>query len=349
MTLPDRAAASLGSGFSRDGILGWLGLLALWIAYSPATAYADRFRMGVPTAPSHVWTIEANAFAAEFAERAQGAHSIAVFPAGQLGNDAQMLQQLQTGALDMAFMPIAEITNRIPEFGALYAPYLAKDVAAAAELLASEEARGLLDQLPARIGVVGIGYSLAGMRQIIARDAIESLDDLRGLKLRITPLDPIRDFYVLAGVAPIPMPLGSVYDALANGQIDAIDMDLENIWKQSYHDLAETVVLSNHMMFPMVGLVSAAKWRTFDPELRTTISELMTERFERIAATYVEAESEYAAELENAGIEIRRVGPEFFGPVLDEWEDAWRVKAPVLVRLRHLAAEAESGPADAGR
>jgi tripartite ATP-independent transporter DctP family solute receptor len=294
--------------------------------------------MGVPTAPTHVWTIEANAFAAAFAERTQGAHSIAVFPAGQLGNDAQMLQQLQTGALDMAFLPIAEITNRIPEFGALYAPYLAKDVTAAAQILASDEARELLDQLPARIGVIGIGYSLAGMRQIISRDTVQSLDDLQGLKLRITPLDPIRDFYVFAGAAPIPMPLGSVYDALANGQIDALDMDLENIWKQKYYDLSKTVILSNHMMFPMVGLVSAVKWRRLDPALRVTISELMAQHFERIAVTYIEAESEYAAELMNAGIEIRQVGPEFFGPVLDQWEETWQRKAPVLTSLRRLAA-----------
>jgi TRAP-type C4-dicarboxylate transport system substrate-binding protein len=249
----------------------------------------------------------------------------------------------------MAFMPIAEITNRIPEFGALYAPYLANDVAAAAKLLASDEARALLEQLPARMGVVGIGYSLAGMRQIISRGRVDSLDDLRGLKLRITPLDPIRDFYVSAGAAPIPLPLGSVYDALANGQIDAVDMDLENIWKQNYHDLAETVILSNHMMFPMVGLVSAAKWRTLDPELRTAVTELMTQHFERIAATYIEAEREYEAELKSAGVEIRPVGPEFFGAVLEQWEARWRPKAPVLVRLRQLAAALESAPAAAGQ
>ncbi len=321
-------------------------VLACAVALTPLTALADRFRRGVPTAPSHVWTIEANAFAAGFAERTANAHSIAVFPAGQLGNDAQMLQQLQTGALDMAFIPIAEITNRIPEFGALYAPYLAKDVTDAARLLASDEARGLLAQLPARIGVVGIGYSLAGMRQILSRTPVQALDDLKGRKLRITPLDPIRDFYVQAGAAPIPLPLGSVYDALANGQIDAIDMDLENIWKQSYHNLAETVILSNHMMFPMVGLVSAARWRTLDPALRTTITELMTQHFERIATTYIEAEREYRAELEAAGIEIRPVGPEFFGAVLEEWEKTWRPKAPVLARLRQLAA---AGEAEAAR
>jgi TRAP-type transport system periplasmic protein len=190
---------------------------------------------------------------------------------------------------------------------------------------------------------------LAGMRQILSRTAVQSLDDLKGRKLRITPLDPVRDFYVNAGAAPIPLPLGSVYDALANGQIDAIDMDLENIWKQSYHGLAETVILSNHMMFPMVGLVSAARWRTLDPELRTTITELMTQHFERISVTYIEAETEYEAELRAAGIEIRPVGPEFFGAALEEWEKTWRPKAPVLARLRQLAAAAEAGSTEAGR
>jgi tripartite ATP-independent transporter DctP family solute receptor len=289
----------------RGAFLGCLGALACLAALSPTTVLADRFRMGVPTPPSHVWTIEANAFAADFAQRTGGKHTIAVFPAGQLGNDAQMLQQLQTGALDMAFMPIAEIANRIPEFGALYAPYLAKDVAAAADLLASDVARGMLDQLPAKLGVVGIGYSVAGMRQILARGPVRSKEDLQGLKLRITPLDPIKDFYVLLGAAPIPLPIGSVYDALANGQIDAVDMDLENTWKQKYYSVSKTVILSNHMMFPMIGLVSAVRWRSLDPELRATITELMTQHFKSIAATYVHAESEYETELKDAGVDVR--------------------------------------------
>lgn len=322
-------------------------ILAGSIMLLPETGLADRFRMGVPTPPSHVWTIEANAFAENFEGRTQGEHSIAVFPAGQLGNDAQMLQQLQTGALDIAFMPIAEITNRIPDFGALYAPYLASDVAGAAELLSSDEALALLEQLPARIGVVGVGYAVAGMRQIVTRDAVTSVDDLRGLKLRVTPLDPIRDFYVLLGAAPIPMPIGSVYDALANGQIDAIDMDMENTWKQRYYSLGKTVVLSNHMMFPMVGLVSVARWRTLDAGMRTTISELMTQHFESIVATYVEAEIEYETELRNAGIEVLEVGPEFFGPVLDEWEATWQERAPVLRDLRRIAGSTASGQTEA--
>jgi tripartite ATP-independent transporter DctP family solute receptor len=316
------------------------------IALAPESVLADRFRMGLPTPTTHVWTIEANAFAAGLEQRSGGEHTVAVFPAGQLGNDAAMLQQLQTGALDFVFMPIAEVTNRIPEFGALYAPYLAPDVEAAARLLDSAEANALLGQLPARIGAVGVGYALGGMRQIVSRNPVASRADLEGLKLRVTPLDPIEDFYNLLGAAPIPLPIGSVYDALANGQIDAIDMDLENTWKQKYYELGETVILSKHMMFPMVGLVSVARWRTLDAETRQLVSELMNEHFDRIVATYIEAEAEYERELREAGIDVLEVGPAFFGPALGEWEARWRQRAPVLEDLRRLAAESQANAAD---
>jgi chemotaxis response regulator CheB len=46
---------------------------------------------------------------------------------------------------------------------------------------------------------------------------------------------------------------------------------------------------------------------------------------------------EYETELRNAGIEVREVGPEFFGDVLEQWEETWQEKAPVLARLRRLA------------
>lgn len=321
-------------------------LLIALLPLAPGAALADRFRMGLPTPPSHVWTIEANAFAADLEQRTGGEHTVTVFPASQLGNDAQMLQQLQTGALDMVFMPIAEITNRLPEFGALYAPYLAEDVESSARLLKSAEANALLETLPARLGVVGIGYSLGGMRQIVTRRPVSAVADLEGLKLRVTPLEPIRDFYLLLGAAPIPLPIGSVYDALANGQIDAIDMDLENTWKQKYYELGETVILSNHMMFPMVGLVSAVKWRTLDPATRQVIAEAMNEHFDRIIETYIGAEAEYERELRGAGIEVLEVGPEFFGAALEEWEARWRERAPVLASLRRLAADAGADSAD---
>jgi tripartite ATP-independent transporter DctP family solute receptor len=306
---------------------------------STGPAFAEEFRLGLITPPPHIWTVAAEAFGAELAETSGGAHSVTVFPARQLGNEAEMLQQLQTGALDMAFMTVAEVSNRAPDFGALYAPYLADDIAHAGRILRSETAQGMLDQLPAQVGVVGTGYGMAGLRQIVSRGDITSAEDLAGLKLRITPFEPILDFYNAIGAAPTPMPLPAVYDALANGQVDAIDMDAELIWILKYYEHADTVVQSDHMMFPMVGLVSARVWAGLSEEDRTMIGELMASHVDSTIDAYVEREQGWLDQVRETGRTYIEVDEGFFGGAIDAWNEIWSERSSVLDDLREVAAE----------
>lgn len=305
---------------------------------STGPAFAEEFRLGLITPPPHIWTVAAEAFGAELAEASGGAHSVTVFPARQLGNEAEMLQQLQTGALDMAFMTVAEVSNRAVDFGALYAPYLADDIAHAGRILRSDTAHAMLEQLPAQVGVVGTGYGMAGLRQIVSRGDITSADDLEGLKLRITPFEPILDFYNAIGAAPTPMPLPSVYDALANGQVDAIDMDAELIWVLKYYEHADTVVQSDHMMFPMVGLVSARVWAGLSEEDRTMIGDLMASHVDSTIDTYIEREQGWLDQIRDTGRTYVEVDESFFGGAIAAWNDIWSERSSTLDDLRDVAA-----------
>lgn len=309
------------------------------MAATSVAVHAKEFRLGLITPPPHIWTKAAEAFAADLAEASGGEHSVSVFPARQLGNEADMLQQLQTGALDMAFLTVAEVSNRAPDFGAFYAPFLAEDISHAARIIQSDYARGMLDQLPGKVGVVGLGYGMAGLRQIVARGDVSSAADLEGKKLRITPFEPILDFYSALGAAPTPMPLPAVYEALANGQVDAIDMDGELIWVLKYYEHADTIIESNHMMFPMVGLVSARVWATLSEEDRASISELMNEHLESVVASYVENEPAWIDQIKGTGKTYLKVDASFFGDVADTWNEKWSEKSTALEGLRAVAAE----------
>ncbi|MEO9574160.1 MAG: TRAP transporter substrate-binding protein [Tateyamaria sp.] len=311
------------------------------LAASALTAQANEFRLGLITPPPHIWTKAAEAFGAELAEASGGAHSVSVFPARQLGNEAEMLQQLQTGALDMAFMTVAEVSNRAPELGAFYAPYLADDIGHAGRILRSDTAKTLLEPLAGDVGVVGVGYGMAGLRQIVARGDVNSAEDLAGLKLRITPFTPILDFYNAIGAAPTPMPLPSVYDALANGQVDAIDMDAELIWVLKYYEHADTVVQSDHMMFPMVGLVSARVWAGLSEEDRTLVGDLMAKYVDSTIDSYVEKEASWLEQIAGTGKTYTKVDASFFGGAIEEWNTIWSEKTSSLDALRATAAETQ--------
>ncbi len=307
----------------------------------PVLASAQtELRIGMITPPSHVWSQAAAAMAAELPGLSDGRLSLTVFPGGQLGNEAQMLQQLQTGALDMAFLTIAEISNRVPDFGAFYAPFLADDMAHAARIIRSDVALGMLDVLPEEVGVIGLGYASAGMRHLVSRPMVDDVGDLSGLKIRITPFEPIRDFYNALGVAPTPMALPAVYDALANGQVDAIDMDAELIWQMRYFEQAPHVMESNHMLFPMVGLVSGRVWAGMSAEDQGVITEIMQRHLNEILDNYARNDPEWMAQTAaTEGVIHTRLDASFFADAIAAWEEIWAPRAPLLSELRRVAEE----------
>lgn len=306
-----------------------------------AQAQAEReFRIGMITPPAHVWNQEAAAMSETLSELSDGRFSVAVFPSGQLGNESTMLQQLQTGALDMAWLTTAEVTTRVPDIAALHAPFLVEDIAGAAAILRSEPAQEMLEKLPAATGTVGPCFAMTGMRQLLTRDPIEEVGDLAGKRFRITPAPAIRTFFEMLDAAPAPMPLTQVYDALANGQIDAIDMDFESIINFRYYEHAPHMMVTNHHMFGMVALVSGRVWAGLSPEDQAIVREAVQTHCDAIIDRFVSEEDGKLQRLKDVdGLTvIEDVGPEFFGDVVARWDAMWAKETPYVARLRELAA-----------
>jgi len=297
-------------------------------------------RLGLITPPPDVWTRNADVFADEVAAASEGRVEVTVFPSAQLGNEAQMLQQVQTGALDMVFITAAELTNRVDGFNALFAPLLVRDNDhAAAFLRESALARQLLAELPAAVGAVGLGYGMSGVRQVASRGPVTSSGDLAGKKVRITPSAAVRDFNTILGTAPTPMPLPEVFSALANGQVDAIEMNLDMILIQKYQEHAPHILVTNQMLFPMVVLVAGRTWAGLSDADKAMLSELGAARG---AAVLDEQAVRENAALETLsaeeGVDVGMADPEFYASAIAQWEAIWLERAPLITALRAEAA-----------
>lgn len=322
----------------------WKPILAaagLALLSTAAAAQERAFRLGLITPPVHVWNQEVAALSDTLAQASEGRLSVTAFPSGQLGNEGAMLQQLQTGALDMAWLTTAEFTFRVPDMAALHAPFLVDAIADAARVLRSDPAREILQALPRATGTVGLCYAMTGMRQMVMRNPIDSAADLSGKRIRITPAPPISDFFEMFGAAPAPMALPAIYDALANGQIDGLDMDHESILNFGYHDHAPHLLETNHHMFGMVAVVSARVWAQLSEDDRALIAQATQTHCDRTIDRFV-AEEEGKLERLRAvpGIVITEdVGPEFFGDIVARWDAEWSGRTPYVARLRALVAE----------
>jgi TRAP-type C4-dicarboxylate transport system substrate-binding protein len=296
------------------------------------------FRLGVITPPNHPWNNAALKVGETLKAETSGRLSLTVFHAGQLGNEGAMMQQLQSGALDMAFIQAAELGSRVPAIAAINAPYVVRSTEAVAKLVRHPVALSLFDYLPKETGTIGLGWGITSIRAVFSAKDISSVADLKGMKLRINPTPAFRDFYQILGAAPTPIPTPQVFDAMANGQVDGLEADLDFSWNQRFDRVSKTILRMNAVHMPMVALVSGRVWTTLPAADRELISKVTRAALDAEIDEIVANQPGLLENFSKQPVKIVVSDVKDAEPVIAEYDKIWLPKAPVLAELRKVGA-----------
>lgn len=327
--------------FSRRTFLGGVAAGAALSLATPSLVRAQEtrtLRLGIVTPPGHPWNNAALKVGEALKAETNGRLSISVFPAGQLGNEAAMLQQMQSGALDLGWIMTAELGLRIPAVAAINAPWVVDSTAKVAKLVREPVAMKLLDVLPAETGTVGLAWGITTMRVVFSAKEIAGLDDINGMKLRINTTPAYRDFYQLLGAAPTPIPTPAVFDAMSNGQVDGLEADLDFSWNQRFDKVSKTMLKMNAIFMPCVALASGRVWQTLPEADREIIARLTKSALDEQIDATVANEPALLEKFAGAGIPIKDVTVADAGRIIAEYDKIWLPKAPVLAELRKVGA-----------
>lgn len=302
-------------------------------------AAAKEFRLGLITPAGHSWNRAALLFGEMLKKETDGRLSVTVFHSGQLGNEPAMMQQLQSGALDMGWIQAAELGSRVSSIASINAPYLASSTGQVAKLVRHPSAMRLLDVLPRETGTIGLGWGITGMRVVFSNKAISGVKDLNGLKLRINPTPVYRDFYQLLGAAPTPIPTPAVYDAMANGQVDGLEADIEFSWNQRFDRVSKVMLPMNAVFMPFAPLVSGRIWQTLDDKDKDLIRGLTTKVLDEQIKDIVNTELGLIEKLKTAGTVAIKQDTSFNpAEVIKAFDAMWLPKAPQIADLRKVAS-----------
>ena len=302
-------------------------------------AAAKEFRLGLITPVGHSWNRAALLFGEMLKKETDGRLTVTVFNSGQLGNEPAMMQQLQSGALDMGWIQAAELGSRVSSIASINAPYLASSTGQVARLVRHPSAMRLLDVLPRETGTIGLGWGITGMRVVFSNKDISGVKDLNGLKLRINPTPVFRDFYQLLGAAPTPIPTPAVYDAMANGQVDGLEADIEFSWNQRFDRVSKVMLPMNAVFMPFAPLVSGRIWQTLDDKDKDLIRGLTTKVLDEQIKDIVNTELGLIEKLKTAGTVAIRQDTSFNpAEVIKAFDAMWLPKAPQIADLRKVAS-----------
>lgn len=289
------------------------------------------FKLTHVTQPSHIWHKTAEKFNEELGKRSNGRMKVDIFPAGQLGTEKDMVQQMESGSIEFGIITNAYMSTREDSFNGWHLPFVFSNLEQAVKAKDTAPAKEMLKTLDKQ-GMIGLDFVLAGNRHILMKNgAIQSPEELKGKKLRVIGSPAIQDFWTSVGASPTPMPLPEVYTSLQTGVIDGIDIDLDALITQKYYEIAKDLTVTNHMTFPGVVVMSKAAADKLSPEDRKIVEEAMKAAVDWGTKEAIKRETDNFEQLKANGVTVTELkNADSFNAVKDQMVAKYTANNPII-------------------
>jgi C4-dicarboxylate-binding protein DctP len=279
MPAPPHAKPDQGARNVRRTMTALLGNCLLLAAYSIATMAmaAPQAQTPIVIQFSHVVTADTakGRAALKFKElgesRSNGRVRIEVYPNSQLYKDREELEALRLGAVQMLAPALSKLAGvGGADFEVFDLPFLFADHAAYRRVTDGAIGAQMLHRLEAS-GIKGLTYWDNGFKVFTANSALQTVQDFRGLRIRVQASRTLLRQMQQLGAEPSISPLINVFEALRTGKLDGEENTPVNVVSQRLHEVQSHLTVSNHGYLAYAVIVNKAFWDKLPPELRTIL------------------------------------------------------------------------------
>jgi len=258
--------------WTRRKVLG-AGLATAAAAMLPVRASAaTTLRWATVLPANHPSVAMMERVARQVREQTGGAVDIQTFPAGQLGSSRDLIEAASSGAVQIVDEGAAQFGQFVPQFSILEAPYLWRDAAQVRRALGSPLVDDMYAQLVAKRTMRVVGSTYYGKRHVTTGNkAVNTVDDMKGLKLRIPEVDTFRAMAEAWGARPTPLNFSELYLALSQGAVDGQENPLPTIQSAKFNEVQKYLILTGHVITPRLIVINENAWVALDAKQRQVL------------------------------------------------------------------------------
>lgn len=238
-------------------------------------------------------------------ERTNGAVEIQVFPNSQLGGANEMSDGIKSGAIDMGHHDFATLGKYYADIAVFNAPYIYRDGEHALLATNPETSKALQlinDELVKIAGIRVIGSNYRGARLLSMNTPVYSPEDLKGRKVRGTPVALWMSMIKGMGAIPTPVEISELYTALLTGLVEGQENPITNIYAQKFHEVQDYIMLTNHMQAVLSTFINEKSWQKLGPENQKIMQEALAEMALKSLEWTQAEEAPVRAEMEAYGV-----------------------------------------------
>lgn len=245
-------------------------------------------------------------FKEQLEERSGGEITVTIFPQGQLGNDAAMVDGTRSGIIDVVMTGLNNLTGLVPAAGAFELPFMFPSRADAYAVLDGEIGQGISAEFTAH-GLQMLGYPENGYRNMTNnRGPINTPADVAGLQMRVNNSKALGDMFQLLGATPQQLPVAELYTALETGVVDAQDHPIGIVQSFKFDEVQDYLSLTQHAYSALALAMNLNKFNGLSEEQQALVMEVAAEAVAMQRELAQEREEEILADLASKGMEINR-------------------------------------------
>lgn len=208
-------------------------------------------------------------------ERTKGRVKVEVYPNSQIYKDKEEMEALQLGAVQMLAPSLAKFAPLgVKEFEVFDLPFIFDDYEKLHAVTAGPVGEKLLKKLEAK-GLIGLAYWDNGFKVMSANKELKTVEDMKGLKMRIQSSKVLDSQMRSVGSIPQVMAFSEVYQALQTGVVDGTENPPSNLYTQKMHEVQKFVTLSNHGYLGYAVLVNKKFWMGLPADIRAILETAM--------------------------------------------------------------------------
>jgi TRAP-type transport system periplasmic protein len=202
------------------------------------------------------------------AKISEGKLKIKSFPANQLGNPPEMIDQCSLGALDMVFVNITNFGPVMKDYNVFGMGYAFRSQAHMIKFLEkSDDYKRMKQELLVQKGIVTLESAfMVSPRDVFSKKEIKSPEDFNGMKFRVPGLPMYLKTFEAMGTKPVAVAYAEAYMALSQGLVDGIENPLDSGAGMKFHQVAKYIVPTGHIRSSIVFAMNNAKWQKLTPK-----------------------------------------------------------------------------------
>jgi len=288
--------------------LSALAATAVLFGMIASPAGALELKLGHYAPESHPANKAAMMMAEAVAKRSNGEVTIKIYPANQLGDGNEVLEQQMQGVVDITLptQPMLDKYGKAGDkpFAVVMLPFVYKDYQHAWRVLDGPFAKWIEPKFK-DLGLVHLANWEWGFRNLTNnKKPINSPDDVKGLKIRTPGEIQLQATMEAAGAVVTKISFKELPMALKQGVVDGQENPLSVIYHYKLYEVQPHLALTYHVYNSMMAVINAKSWGKLTGEQQQILKEEAVKAGQWFRDEQQEEEAGLIAMLKEKGMDV---------------------------------------------